>query len=73
MIVIVIQFLFVFGIIIIIKTRRTGRSGKCASRIAIVIWLINTIIHFIETRLENTIITIIKIQMAWLTGLQVIW
>ena len=30
------------------------------------------IIHFIETRLQNTIGTIIKIQMAWLTGWQVI-
>ena len=28
----------------------------------------NTIIHFIETRLQNTIGIIIKIQMAWLTG-----
>ena len=33
----------------------------------------NTIIHFIETRLQNTMGTIINIQMAWLTGWQVIW
>ena len=33
----------------------------------------NTIIHFIKTRLQNTIGTAIKIQMAWLTGWQVIW
>ena len=32
----------------------------------------NKIIHFIETRLKNTIGVIIKIQMAWLTGRQVI-
>ena len=32
----------------------------------------NTIIHFIETRLQNTIGTVIKIQMAWLTGWQVL-
>ena len=32
-----------------------------------------TIIHFIETRLQTTIGAIIKIQMAWLTGWQVIW
>ena len=31
------------------------------------------IIHFIETRLQTTIGTIIKIQIAWLTGWQVIW
>ena len=34
--------------------------------------LVNTIIHFIETRLQNTVGTVIKIQMAWLTGWQVI-
>ena len=33
----------------------------------------DTIIHFIETRLQNTIETVIKQQMAWLTGCQVIW
>ena len=34
----------------------------------------NTIIHFIEIRLQTTIIgTIIKIQMAWLIDWQVIW
>ena len=33
----------------------------------------NTIIHFIETIIQNTIGIIIKIQMAWLTGWQVIW
>ena len=32
----------------------------------------NTIIHFIETRLQNTIGTIINIQIALLTGRQVI-
>ena len=32
----------------------------------------NTIIHFIETRLQNIIGTVIKIQMAWLTGWHVI-
>ena len=38
-----------------------------------VIPLCNTILHFIETRLQNTIDTIIKIHRAWLTGWQVIW
>ena len=33
----------------------------------------NTIIHFIEKRLQNTMGTIIKIKMAWLIGWQVIW
>ena len=33
----------------------------------------NTIIHFIETRLQNIISIIIKIPMAWLRGWQVIW
>ena len=33
----------------------------------------NNTIYFIETRLENAIDTIIKIQMAWLTGWHVIW
>ena len=31
----------------------------------------NTTIHFIETRLQNTIGTVIKIQVARLTGWQV--
>ena len=33
----------------------------------------NIIIHFFETRLQSTIGTIIKVQMAWLTDWQVIW
>ena len=31
------------------------------------------LIHFIETRFQNTIGILIKIQMAWLTDWQVIW
>ena len=32
----------------------------------------DTIIHFIETRLQNTIVIIINILMGWLTGWLVI-
>ena len=41
------------------------------------LWVVHTYIHlyihFIETRLQNTIGIIMEIQMAWLTGWRVIW
>ena len=54
-------------LVIIIEIKKLISTGIKIPNNWLGVYTYNTIIHFIETRLQNTIGTVIKIQIAWLT------